>query len=75
MEVRVADDGPGIPAAEVNVLERGYETPLEHGSGLGLWIVNWIVTESGGGISFDENDPRGSVVTLRFEAESDAETS
>jgi len=37
--------------------------------------VNWIVTESGGGISFDENDPRGSVVTLRFEAESDAETS
>ena len=75
VEVRVADDGPGIPAAEVNVLERGYETPLEHGSGLGLWIVNWIVTESGGGISFDENDPRGSVVTLRFEAESDAETS
>jgi len=60
VEVRVADDGPGIPAAEVNVLERGYETPLEHGGGLGLWIVNWIVTESGGGISFDENDPRGA---------------
>lgn len=75
VEARVADDGPGIPEAEVNVLERGYETPLEHGSGLGLWIVYWIVTESGGEVSFGENEPRGSVVTLRFEAETDAETS
>ncbi|NHN57625.1 MULTISPECIES: GAF domain-containing sensor histidine kinase [Halorussus] len=65
--VRVADNGPGIPDEEVAVLERGYETPLDHASGLGLWLVNWIVRESGGAVSFDERTPRGSVVRLRFE--------
>jgi PAS domain S-box-containing protein len=67
LEVRIADDGPGIPESEVAVLERGYETQLEHTSGLGLWLVNWIVTESGGEVWFEENDPTGSVVGLRFE--------
>lgn len=65
VEVRVADDGPGIPDAEVDVLERGYETRLAHTSGLGLWIVK----QSDGEVSFGANEPDGSVVTLRFEAE------
>lgn len=65
--VRVADNGPGIPAGEREVFERGYETQLEHASGLGLWLVNWIVSESGGRIRFEENEPEGSVIRLRFE--------
>ena len=60
----VADNGPGIPAEQREVLLEGEETPLEHGSGIGLWLVNWIITRSGGRITFDENDPRGSQVTL-----------
>ena len=43
------------------------ETPLQHGSGLGFWLVHWIVTASGGELRFEENDPRGSVVTLCLE--------
>ncbi|WP_117591281.1 histidine kinase N-terminal 7TM domain-containing protein [Haloprofundus halophilus] len=66
VELSVADDGPGIPAEEQRVVESGVETPLEHGSGIGLWLVNWILTEADGELRFDENDPRGSVVTLRF---------
>jgi len=66
VEVRIADDGPGIPDREVRVLERGHETDLDHGSGLGLWLTNWIVTESGGEIAFERNDPRGSVVRIRL---------
>lgn len=62
--VRVADDGPGIPPPEVAVLERGEETSLEHASGLGLWLVHWIVTESGGEVRFDERDPSGSIVEI-----------
>jgi len=62
--VRIADDGPGIPAEEVAVLQRGRETSLEHTSGLGLWLVHWIVTESGGSVSFEEREPEGSVVEL-----------
>ncbi|OYR79092.1 PAS domain-containing sensor histidine kinase, partial [Halorubrum ezzemoulense] len=43
VEVTVADDGPGIDPAEYDVLDRGTETPLRHGSGIGLWIVKWGV--------------------------------
>jgi signal transduction histidine kinase len=66
VEVSVADDGPGIPRQEREVLVDGQETPLDHGSGIGLWLVNWIVSESMGTVSFGENDPTGSVVTLRL---------
>ena len=60
----VADNGLGIPAQQREVLVEGEETPLKHGNGIGLWLVNWIITRSGGRIAFDENDPRGSRVTL-----------
>jgi len=65
-EVVVADDGPGIPDHEVRALLEGGETPLQHGSGLGLWLVNWLVKRSGGELQFDENEPRGSIVTMRL---------
>ncbi|MFB6164106.1 MAG: histidine kinase N-terminal 7TM domain-containing protein [Haloarculaceae archaeon] len=71
VEIRIADNGPGIPEDERAVLLRGRETQLEHVSGLGLWIINWIVTESGGTIDIEPNDPRGSVVTMCLPAADD----
>jgi PAS domain S-box-containing protein len=71
--VSVADDGPGIPEAERRLLAGDEEiTQLHHGSGLGLWLVHWAVTHSGGELSFDDNDPRGSVVTMRVPARTEA---
>ena len=64
VRVVVADDGPGIDAYERSVLERGTETQLEHGSGLGLWLAKWGTDISDGTISFEENAPTGSVVTV-----------
>jgi signal transduction histidine kinase len=64
--VEISDNGPGIHPDEREVLLRGRETQLEHVSGLGLWIINWIVTESGGEVRFAENDPRGSIITIRL---------
>ncbi|WP_017343187.1 histidine kinase N-terminal 7TM domain-containing protein [Halorubrum sp. T3] len=64
VEVTVADDGPGIDPAEYDVLDRGTETPLRHGSGIGLWIVKWGVDHLGGRISFDEREPSGTIVTV-----------
>ena len=65
-EVVVADDGPGIPEEERAVLASGTETQLEHGHGIGLWFVTWAVTQLGGTVEFEENDPSGSVVAVRL---------
>ena len=64
VDLCIEDNGPGIPEQEQTVLLDGEETPLKHGSGLGLWLVNWILTRSGGRISFEEVEPRGSCVKL-----------
>lgn len=73
VEVSVADDGPGIPSTEREVFETGEETALEHASGLGLWLVNWIVNQSGGELYLEENDPDGSIVRLEFPRADDAD--
>lgn len=64
VRITVADNGPGIPPQEREVLDARTETALSHGSGLGLWLVKWTISLSGGQLSFAENDPEGSVVTL-----------
>ncbi|QGN07776.1 PAS domain-containing protein [Halorhabdus sp. CBA1104] len=62
--IAVADDGPGIPPEERAVLLEGKETPVRHGSGVGLWLVAWTVTRLGGSLSFETREPRGSVVLV-----------
>jgi PAS domain S-box-containing protein len=64
----VADRGVGIPEIERRVIESGEETATEHGSGLGLWMVKWLVTSMGGTLTIDDNDPRGTVVAIEFPA-------
>jgi PAS domain S-box-containing protein len=70
VDVTVADDGPPIPATDLDVL-LGRESSLDGASGLGLWLVHWIVTESGGTVTHESADPRGNVVTLRLRARTD----
>lgn len=64
LAIRVSDDGPGIPADEIAVVERGEEDALSHGSGIGLWTVRWIVDQSGGEIQFDDSDLGGTEVSI-----------
>ncbi|MFW5950432.1 MAG: PAS domain S-box protein [archaeon] len=66
IEIDVADNGPGIPDNEQLMLEKGEETPLFHGTGLGLWLIYWTVTVFGGELDIGENEPHGSVVTFRL---------
>jgi PAS domain S-box-containing protein len=63
--VTIRDNGPGVPMEELSVLEEGEETPLEHGSGIGLWIVEWIVDRTDTTIQYD-SDERGTSVTVRI---------
>ncbi len=55
-------DGADLPKSEVQALLQGKETQLSHGSGLGLWLVNWIVELSGGSLSFQTTDDEERVM-------------
>jgi PAS domain S-box-containing protein len=50
--VSVRDTGPGIPEHELSVIEQGEETQLEHGSGIGLWLINWVIEHSAATITY-----------------------
>ncbi|ERH02903.1 MAG: Histidine kinase-, DNA gyrase B-, and HSP90-like ATPase [Halonotius sp. J07HN6] len=60
----IADDGPGIPDHEIAVLENAQETDLEHGSGLGLWLIKWGTESFGGTVTFDTYE--GTAVRIEF---------
>lgn len=64
--VTVADDGPGLPAHEREVLTRSDETKLTHSTGVGLWLVRWIVRASGGELRAAESDLGGTAVSVSF---------
>jgi PAS domain S-box-containing protein len=68
VRVAVHDNGPGIADHERDVIRSGTETPLKHGSGVGLWLVNWIVRNLGGRMSFPETDGPGTTVELQLPA-------
>lgn len=65
-ELVIADNGPGVPEHELDVLDEGSETKLRHTSGLGLWTTVWVVEHSDGEIEFEDNDPRGTTVRVRL---------
>ena len=64
VEVVVADAGPGIPDHELSPLRSGTETDLDHGSGLGLWVVQWGVDRLGGTVAFDTDHGTTVLLTL-----------
>lgn len=66
VEVCVRDDGSGMPQMEADVLETGEETPLNHGEGLGLWMVRMVTTQAGGEVVVTTTD--GTEVRLRVPA-------
>jgi len=62
VDVTITDNGPGIPAEEWEAIERGEETPLQHGTGLGLWLVYWTVSLLGGEIALSTVDSGSEIV-------------
>nr|WP_245742125.1 ATP-binding protein [Natrinema salaciae] len=75
MRLVVADDGPGIPPAETDVVTGETDvTQLTHSSGLGLWLVRWVVDSYDGSVSVSESPPGGSRVEIALEAAPPAST-
>jgi len=59
----VSDGCPSIPPEERRVLECG-ESPLSHGSSLGLWLIQWAASALGGTVTFEAADD-GNTVRIR----------
>lgn len=70
LEIRVIDQGPGIPEAQLEkVLEPFYRldssrNPETGGSGLGLSIARDIAQAHGGSLNLENGDPKGLVAVL-----------
>jgi len=65
--VRVADNGPGVPDDQKEVIfgraERGLESA---GTGIGLYLVETLVTDYGGEVSVKDNQPEGAVFIVEL---------
>ncbi|MGB9934041.1 MEDS domain-containing protein [Haloarcula amylolytica] len=49
--------GVVIPEQTQKAIQQGYETQLEHGYDIGLWLVKWIVENAYGSLSFPTGQP------------------
>jgi len=76
VDVRIADNGPGIDPDEAGIAEGELKTDQSttHLNGLGLWTARWVVQNCGGNLSFSSNSPRGTIVTLRVPKSEQTET-
>lgn len=70
LRVAIRDTNERIPEAETTILREGTETALQHGQGIGLWVVNWCLEALNGEIEFTYDD--GNVVTLLLPIEATA---
>ena len=62
----VEDESGGLSDQEVTVLRRGREQDLEHSSGVGLWLVRWLVEYSAAEIIAHRTD-QGTLMGIRFQ--------
>ncbi len=66
IEVRIADTGKGISAAQLPHIMEPYYTTREDGSGLGLLVVERVLRGHGAEFSIDSTEGAGTVFTIRF---------
>jgi signal transduction histidine kinase len=65
-EIRIADTGPGIPAAVKEKIYDLYFTTKTNGSGIGLAMTYRIVQLHDGTIDFESEPGQGTTFALRF---------
>lgn len=67
VEVRIADNGPGIPDDQKDEIfgkgNKGLDSP---GTGIGLYLVHTLVTQYGGDVWAEDNDPAGTVFVVQL---------
>jgi len=71
VEMRIEDNGPGIPEDMLGQLFDPYVTSKPRGSGLGLAIVKKIIEEHGGMIWAENRESGGARVVIRLPVNKD----
>ena len=67
VEVRVADNGPGVPDAQSEeIFGRGEKGLESSGAGIGLYLVQSLVDTYGGDVFVEDNDPEGAVFVVEL---------
>jgi len=65
--VRIADNGPGVPDGRKETVFGKGRTGLDSaGTGMGLYLVETLVTGYGGEVWIEDNDPEGSVFVVEL---------
>jgi len=63
VEIRVSDTNPHIPRVEIDALDTVSElTSTRHGTGVGLFVMQWCIESLGGELTFERREPRGNRV-------------
>ncbi|MBI3722599.1 PAS domain-containing protein [bacterium] len=62
----IADNGPGIPARQLERIWRPFYTTKERGTGLGLYITRRAVEHQGGTIALETEVGEGTTFTIRL---------
>ena len=66
IEVEVMDNGVGVPDHIRSRMFEPYTSTKEGGTGLGLTIVNQIVSDHNGYIRYSDRKPTGTVFSMEF---------
>ncbi len=66
LSITVRDSGPGIPAGRQSAIFEPFFTTKSEGSGLGLWIVQQIITAHDGEVGVVSVPGDGAVFTLQL---------
>lgn len=65
LHISVMDSGPGLPGPAIDTLcAKDPPSPIESGSGLGLWMVRRLVIEVGGSITVTESPLGGASINI-----------
>lgn len=67
LELRVADNGKGIPPDRVDQLFRPFQTTSIHGTGLGLYLCRQLCEANGASLDLDTSAEFGACFVIRFQ--------
>jgi Signal transduction histidine kinase len=67
VSVRIADNGPGVPDnMKEAIFGEGEQNLQTAGTGMGLYLVDALVTSYDGELWVEDNDPEGSVFVVEL---------